>query len=233
MNPLNAKVIENQLIKTAQVGIPSHISVNNTNGVHCPHGHSLAPRSSYISFRLAASLPNTHSWGLYISQQDVNDVATALEDSGWKTSDSTEDAERLVTAGLTSIFHLDCTLMNLHEILFLQFGPMAYQNALLDLHLAVMWELLNLHAANGIIHKQNSFTGNDEDWYTLHQHLGINSHPSNRDSLHFARCVMSDIISRNLRFSSQEAMRRFILNMPIYNNQKSFPGVELPITIIP
>ena len=232
MNPLNAKVIQNQLIQVAQVVIPSHISINNTNGVSCPHGHQLAPQSSYVSFRLAAALPNTHSWGLYISQQDIDNLATALVNHGWNPSDSTEHAKNLITAGLRAIFHLDCTLMSVHEILFLQFGPLAYSNGLNDV-LAPSWDLFHNHSANGIIYSKNSFTGDDDDWYSLHSHLGISHHPSSRGSLDFTRSVIENMIRGKIIFSSQAACQRFILNLPIYNDRKPFPGIELPITIIP
>jgi hypothetical protein len=232
MNPTNQKVVLNPIVATAQVGIPSYVLVDNTNGVHCPHGHSISPRSSYVSFRLAGALPNTHAWGLYVSQHDVVDLSATLQSAGWDQSTSLEAANKMIISGLTSIFHLDCTLMNVHEIMFLQFGNSVYQNGLSAV-IDPSHEAICLSAGNAVAHMRGAFTGNDDDWYALFRKLGIYEPSPNRRFLDFTRLVIENTINNALYFSSNDARHRFILNLPVHNNTKPFPGLDLPVTTIP
>jgi hypothetical protein len=185
-----------------------------------------------VSFRLAGALPNTHAWGLYVSQQDVVDLSATLQSAGWDQSTSVEAANQMIISGLTSIFHLDCTLMNVHEIMFLQFGNIVYQNGL-DVVIDLSHEAIRLSAGNAVAHMRGAFTGNDDGWYALFHQLGIYEPSPNRGFLDFARIVIENTINNVLYFSSNDARHRFILNLPVYNNRKPFPGIDLPVTTIP
>ena len=231
-NPLNSKALQNNLVAMAQASIPPNVIINGTNGVTCPHGHPIAPRSSYISFRLAAALPNTHSWGLYISQQDVVDLSTTLQSAGWDQSTSADAANQMIVAALSSIFHLDCTLMNVHEIMFLQYGMAAYQNGLTDV-ISRSGESIHVCAGDTISYLRANFPGSNDDWWKLLSSLGLDPSPFNNQILEFVRDVIEQLAKKNLGFSSPDARRRFILNLPVYNNRKPFPGLDLPTTIVP
>lgn len=232
MNPLNVKVLQNPLVATAQVSLPPDITIGHATGVNCPHGHHLAPQSSYVSFRLAAALPSTHSWGLYISQQDVDNLDVRLQNLGWAPTSSAEAAARLITAGLTSIFYLDCTLMNVHEILFLQYGPNAYQSGFDDV-MRPSLDAIHYFAGEGVEFNRQDFAGDDDEWRNFHRQLGLDDPVGKNMKPQFIQSVINYLIRGKLRFSSEEALHRFILNLPRYNYRKSFPGIDLPTTIIP
>lgn len=231
-NPLNAKALHNRLVATAQVNVPPIIMINGINGVTCPHGHPIAPRSSYVSFRLAAALPNTHAWGLYISQEDIADLSASLQAAGWDQLTSIDAATEMIRAGLTSIFYLDCTLMNVHEIMFLQYGMAAYQNGLTDI-ISRTGETIHMCAGDTISYLRTNFPGSDDDWWNLLTSLSLNPPTFNNQVLEFVRDVIEQLAKKFLNFSSPDARRRFILNLPVYNFRKPFPGLDLPITIVP
>lgn len=247
MHPENKKILNKQDVAAAQVApawmntgqaafFKEIVSVRMSGRsavapVPQPTGHLQWPPFTYVSFRLAATLPTTHPWGGYVSNDFLTSAEAELVANGCPARHARSIATDMIRAHISHQYLLDRACLNLHELFFM---------AGVGTQVVEVFDAVCYHGYTGAGH-----IGIAKAHGAVSARFGAQSPEAKAVSITFrtkrhrrgelaafCRFVFSDLLAgARLPFFGPDGPYRVARLLPVYTNEdKCFSGIDLPIS---